>query len=265
MKGSWRALFGVWGVVQTTFAWGALPLSVAPSSAPSGWNWYKDPAVPKAPKPEGKKASASSKPQTAREKMAALRRQFEESLEAAILDPTLKTVQKAQGAQREMMRKASQFEEMWMLVSLLNGDESRASDQTNLLYRKLFEAEQEKVVTAALRKVARTHGLFLLVKKDCPYCKAFASVVRDFAQSHGFSVVGVSRDGARVPGITPLPDNGMVEKLNPRGFYPALFLVPYDGASPPLPLAWGMVSGSDLRDNAKRLLQVLGASRETHG
>jgi conjugal transfer pilus assembly protein TraF len=228
-----------------------------------GWNWYKEPPAPKEkktaqPTPPEKQTAPSS----ATERMVSYRKRFNEALNEAVLNPTLENVKMARAAQREMMEKATQFEEMFMLVDLLDPQRIRPGDQTNLLFRKNFEAEQERALDAALKKLSRTHGLFFLFKKSCPYCKDFAPIVAEFAKTYGFDLLGVSGDGGYLPGIRQLPDNGMIAKLNPKGFFPGLLLVPYEGNSPPLPLAWGLTSIADLKQNTKFILQAMGSQNK---
>jgi thiol-disulfide isomerase/thioredoxin len=130
----------------------------------------------------------------------------------------------------------------------------------SLLYN--LEAEQEKALEAALKKLSRTHGLFFFFKKSCPYCKDFAPIVAEFAKTYGFDVLGVSRDGGHLPGIRQLPDNGIIATLNPQGLFPGLFLAPYDKSSPPIPLAWGLVSGDDLKENARFILEKIASQNK---
>jgi conjugal transfer pilus assembly protein TraF len=113
------------------------------------------------------------------------------------------------------------------------------------------------LVTTLSRHLAKTHGLFLFFKESCPYCHAFAPIVKQFRDTYGFKVKAVSYDGGSLKEFPEAcPDNGAIRKLNPYMIFPALLLVnPEKGEV--IPLSWGMNAISVLEQQANLVFETL--------
>jgi len=223
-----------------------------------GWSWYKDPPKPARPQQEGRK------PQPERpdayvytKRMDKFRKGFEEAVAKAVLFPTLENIQEAQRLQNLVMDKATAFEKVWMLSSLLFAKGYRASDQASPLHRKIYQEQEEKRLEENIRSLARVYGIFFLFKPDCPYCHELAPLIQDVAKRYGFEVKAISHRGESVAGFDNVSkDNGAIAKLNPEGIFPTVLLVnPHNGMA--IPLARGLVSPSELQGNFKVIVQYL--------
>ena len=230
------------------------------TSPEKGWLWYK--RVPQEITREHKQTNAS--PEAARNdeiytrQMETIRKNFEEIQAKAILQPTLDNVKQMQKAQQIIMSRATAFEQMWMLASLLSAETYRASDQDAPLHRKIYQEQTEHQLDQQIRALAKTHGLFFIFRNACPYCHEFAPVVSQLADGYGFNVKAISPDGQPLE-LFPqtVRDNGTIAQLNPQGIFPCLFLV-NPQTRQVIPLARGAVSFSQLRQNFKVIIQSLG-------
>ncbi|GAO99064.1 hypothetical protein Cva_01739 [Caedimonas varicaedens] len=229
------------------------------SQRDKGWMFYEKeiPAKPVERLPRSKDLPDASKIRTAREKIKALEKEFEEATSAALLSPTFANVQKTIALQREILNKATAFQEMWMQVSLAEEQHKRPEDQDAPRHRKVLAEQKEKILHRKLKSLAQETGLFFAFKESCPYCHAFAPTVKEFAQAYGFEVQAVSGDGGKIKEFPQaVADNGMLKQLNPQGRYPALFLA-HPTKNYVVPVAWGILSPSQLLLNMEAVITAL--------
>ena len=144
-----------------------------------------------------------------------------------------------------------------MQVSLFEGQHLRASDNGAPLARKIMQEQKEKELHQKIRRLAKETGLFFVFRKDCQFCHAFAPVVKEFSREYGFEVKAVSGDGGVLKEFPDaVSDNGMIDKINVKRVYPALFL-----AHPPtgsvIPVAWGVTTPAQLLDNFSIIIKAL--------
>jgi conjugal transfer pilus assembly protein TraF len=237
-----------------------------------GWLWYKRtlPTMKREPKKD-----TTSKELTYSGRMENLRKNFEEIQAKAILEPTLDNVQVMQQAQNVIMNRATEFEKYWMLASLLTSQNFRDSDQSSPQHRKIYQEQLDRQLDQKIRNLAKTYGLFFILKEDCPYCHEFAPIVKDLMNLYGFEGKAIggrpSTGGRPLTGSRPSTsadrkaielfpdaenDNGTIAVLNPEGIFPALFLVSPQSRQV-IPLARGLVSLSQLRENFKVIIRFL--------
>ena len=217
-----------------------------------GWLWYKRnlPIIKKEQK-------SASKVLTYSGRMEALRKNFEEIQAKAIFEPTLENVQVMQQAQNAIMNRATEFEKYWMLASLLTSQNFRVSDQPSPKNRKIYNEQLDRQLDQKIRSLAKTYGLFFLFKEDCPYCHEFAPIVKDLMNSYEFECKAISADGKALDSFPDAEtDNGTIAALNPEGIFPSLFLVNPQSRQV-IPLARGLVSLSQLRENFKVIIRFL--------
>jgi conjugal transfer pilus assembly protein TraF len=226
-----------------------------------GWFWYqreqekalrtdtrKDKSVPSTP---------SQKIPTAQEKVKQIQQNFEEATAQAILNPTLSNVQHVMTLQRQIIDRSTHFQETWMQASLFEGQHLRPSDNGAPLARKIMQEQKEKELQQKIRRLAKETGLFFVFRRDCQFCHAFAPVVKEFSREYGFEVKAISGDGGVLKEFPDaVPDNGMIDKINVKRVYPALFL-----AHPPtgsvIPVAWGVTTPAQLLDNFSIIIKAL--------
>lgn len=229
---------------------------------PGGWLWYKDPVLlpDKKPKPSQKKDSKSNalsqdEQKSARQRMSQQREAFEESLALAILEPTLENMGRVQHMQRFILDQATDFQDSWMASETLM--RPFKSQSHNPLVREMRDVEEKQYLDRQLKKMAQTYGLFFIVSSTCHYCHLFAPLVRSFADHYAFEIQVISADGKGIQGFPdPLPDNGIIQTINPQGFYPSLYFVNKKNHQI-IPLAQSLLNKDELLENVKYILRFL--------
>ena len=233
-----------------------------------GWFWYQREEKKELRTDTRKDKSVLSTPSqkipTAQEKVKQIQQDFEEATAQAILNPTLSNVQHVMTLQRQIIDRSSEFQETWMQASLFEGQHMRASDNGTPVHRKIMQEQKEKELHQKLRRLAKETGLFFIFREDCKFCHAFAPVVKEFSREYGFEVKAISGDGGVLKEFPDaVSDNGMIDKINVKRVYPALFL-----AHPPtgnvIPVAWGMTTPDQLLDNFSTIIKAL-EGRTFHG
>lgn len=241
--------------ISTSFAEGGrLSTSSWYAGSQKGWLWYKHTLPPRTNKPQ---EQTPTKGHIYTQRLERFQKNFDEILAKAVLEPTLDNVQTMQQAQNTIMDRASIFEKMWMLSSLLSGQTFRASDQPNPQHRKVYQEQNDRQLTLKIKGLAKSYGLFFLFKEDCPYCHEFAPIVKDLMNLYGFEGKAISRDGKALELFPDAEgDNGTIAVLNREGIYPSLFLINPQSRQV-IPLARGLVSLSQLRENFKVIIRFL--------
>jgi conjugal transfer pilus assembly protein TraF len=251
------------GISKSVLIMSILLISPAHSSwykgEQKGWLWYKRalPILKKEQNASDTKKNNVSKVLTYSGRMEALRKNFEEIQAKAILEPSLDNVQVMQQAQNAIMDRATEFEKHWMLASLLTSQNFRASDQPSPQHRKVYQEQLSGQLDQKIRRLAKTYGLFFVFKEECPYCHEFAPIVTELMNRYGFDCKAISADGKALDSFPDAEaDNGTIAVLNPEGIFPSLFLVNPQSRQV-IPLARGLVSLSQLRENFKVIIRFL--------
>lgn len=227
---------------------------------PGGWLWYKDPVhvpVIKNPTQRIPKTSTIQNPKqmTAQQKMAQQREAYDESLAQAILKPSLENMRRVQHMQRFILDQATSFQDSWMASEALM--RPFESQDHNPAVRDIRNQKEKRGLEFKLKTMAQTYGLFFIISSTCQYCHLFAPLVRDFANFYGFDIQAISSDGKGIPEFPkPLPDNGIINAINPQGFYPSLFFV-NKKTQQIIPLAQSLLNKDELLENAKYILRYL--------
>ncbi len=233
---------------------------------PEGWLWYKD-SSPEVLKKQAEKKSigasskkvhgTSAKGLRPQEKLAKIRETFEEAMAESILVPTLQNVTRTKKLHDEMVTASEKFSALWAVSALTTTAGHDPSTNLNPVHRKLYEQQKAQALEKKLKTLSKHYGLFFVFKMDCPYCHQFAPLVVEFAEKFGFEVKGISKEGGLLPGLkNTSKDNGILSLINPEGVYPALFLA-HPKTMEVIPIAWGMVSYSELLQNIETVLPLL--------
>ena len=109
----------------------------------------------------------------------------------------------------------------------------------------VFDREQQAARSRSIVALGQTHALFFFFRSDCPYCHAFAPILRSFAGKHGLTIVPVSLDGGGLPEFPQFRvNNGIATALRVETV-PAVFLAqPTTGVI--TPVGTGVLSESQL-------------------
>lgn len=250
-----------------TRRWGAvLALSLACVAATAnepdmrrGWHFYDDPAL-ELPEPPGKlappPAPAPVKPARPPEvaTIEAMQQRLDELRKVAIVTPTDANVLRYLQYEQMVTEQASRFADVakrvsWAVPSL---DPSARGQPENHAALKIYQEQRQSQRTTQLASLAVDHVLLFFFRSDCPYCHAFAPVLRAFERRHGIKVVAVSMDGGTLPDFpTPRPAGAMAQRLGVEQV-PAVFLAnPVKGTI--ATVAYGVISSEELE---KRITTV---------
>lgn len=227
-----------------------------------GWLWYQEELSHEDSKekhPKEKKeqlsqdANTSSQKSTYKKQTDKIREAFEEASSKAMMNPSIGNILAAQKLQKQILDRSDNFQKAWVRAEAMYGQDPYSNPKK----RQMLNEAQSKALEQKLKLLAKTHGLFFLFAGSCPYCHEFAPVVRRFATRYGFEVEAISADGGKVEAFPKtLPDNGLIEALNPEQSFPFLVLVnPETGNA--IPLARSFLNDDELRENARYIVEYL--------
>jgi len=229
-----------------------------------GWFWYEDPEVEIDDDVKEKKheeIAPQNKPTEPNytEQLQKYKKNLEDKKAKALMSPTHSHVKDYMSAQKDMSDRASLFSEQWQRVVLTTPTlNPEVQNPTSQIMRHVKNDEEKAARQAALAGMAKTYGLFLFVSNNCAYCKAFAPVVKTFAEAHGFEVIVISLQGsvdADIESLFPTiwKNNGMAETF---GIQSAPALMAYSAKDDDLiPITYGATSLDTLETNVMALMQ----------
>jgi conjugal transfer pilus assembly protein TraF len=218
-----------------------------------GWHFYEEPEVdapePRPAKPEPQRAAppAQEQPQPELAAFQRLQKAMEDRRNIAIMRPTEANVRRYMELEAQVVERASYFADVaqrvaWTTPAL---DPSLRGRPVNAKALEVFEHQQQDARSATVAQLGADHVLLFFYRSDCPYCHAFAPVLRAFEQRHGLQVSAVSLDGGPLPGFPQFrTDNGIAKALQVSQV-PAVFLAqPRSGRI--VPIGFGVLSESQL-------------------
>ncbi len=217
-----------------------------------GWHWYEPQELE-----TRKQESVTKDKQTPTEMIEKQRKEIEQKLHAAIVEPNRENIISYILAQRTLMDQSQRFSESWKKVVM-----TTPSLDESLIYpvdqnaRHVYYGEKNKEITKRIKDLSQEYGLFFFFKKTCPYCHHFAPIVKHFAEKHSWSVLAVSLDGGSLPEFPyARPDNGIAARLQVTHVPALIALHPQSGQT--IPLAYGLVSESEIESRVELLTRVL--------
>ncbi|HUX80438.1 MAG TPA: conjugal transfer protein TraF, partial [Alphaproteobacteria bacterium] len=191
------------------------------------------------------------------------RKEIETKLHAAIIEPTSENLIAYILAQRALMDQSQKFSESWkrVVITTPSLDETLVHpvDQNA---RHVYYDERHKELQKRIKKLAQDYGLFFFFRKNCPYCHGFAPIVKRFSEKYGWSVLAITMDGGTLPEFPHAKrDNGISERLQIAHVPALIALHPKTGQL--IPLAYGMVSESEIEERINMLTQAFTVKGET--
>lgn len=219
-----------------------------------GWHWYQNLPVFEEKKEDDKRSLTEppqpSPPPTLKndpnELMKAYRLEMERRLNLAIINPTPFNVHQYQVLQKDLMTRSERFSTTWQKNLL----DSPALDHsvgfpTSQIGRHVYLDEQRKNREERIKALSQSYGLFFFYRGNCPYCHAFAPIVKRFADVYSFDVLPISLDGSPIAEFpNSKPDKGQAAQLGVE-IVPSLFAVnPQTGHI--LPISHGMITQDEI-------------------
>jgi conjugal transfer pilus assembly protein TraF len=212
-----------------------------------GWHWYAQttPWIP---------PSAATHPN---QTMKAMQTQLKTALNRAVLVPTPAHVLTYLRLQTRWSTQAHRFAHIWQQV-LRNTPEQDYQQQhpTNRLAKVVYYHQQDQHIDQALQHFFQHTGLFFFYRSHCPYCHAFAPLLKDFAHRYHATIIPISLDGGILPNFPQSrPDQGQAARFGVH-HVPALFAV-IPQTHQILPISQGLVSQNTLRQRLFAAIKVM--------
>lgn len=222
-----------------------------PLNVRRGWHFYEDPQQEAPPPPAKPPAAQPPAADGAAElKMfKQLQKDLEDLRAIAIINPTDANVLRYMELEAKVLKGASNFADVaqriaWRTPGLDPTAEGRPVNSSAI---DVYDQLQAKQRDATLARLSKDHVLMFFFRSDCPYCHAFAPVLKKIEAVYGLQVHAVSLDGGPIPGFAAYRrDNGIARTLNVTQV-PAVFLAqPFTGDITLLGL--GVLSESQLAE-----------------
>ena len=220
----------------------------------TGWHWYNEPQPEEddeSEPPPQDTVPLSSLPAAVQKKV--MQKMTQEALDTAIMVPSAENAARFLTLQRYWLTTSTEFERSARKALLYypaldyNLEHSHYNSTVPLQLAATREKEEQ-----AVRELSGRYGLFLFYRGREPVDNQMSTVVAQFAQDNGITLIPVSMDGARsdaLPGTRT--DSGQAAAMGVSHF-PALYLV--DPASEHYqPLAFGFMTQDAL---SRRFLEI---------
>lgn len=216
---------------------------------PQSWLYYHDPVVVKPKEPEKAKQVEQSKPQmTAKEVLKKIGEDYEEKFAVAVINPTRENILAEMIAKKKFMDMSEQFADRYQQVIWQTPEMDYTLEnpmRTDTLWANGSEGWENR--KAKFKEISKKYGLLYVFRSDCPYCKRFSPILKDFANLHGFTVISVTLDGQGTKEFpNPMRDITALKRRNALPeVVPALYLV--DPQEPEAKvLGFGLMNSTDL-------------------
>ncbi|MGK5593739.1 MAG: type-F conjugative transfer system pilin assembly protein TraF [Parachlamydiaceae bacterium] len=213
-----------------------------------GWAWYED-RKENDSKEEERVEEKQAPVKSAKERLDEVKRDLDEKLALAVLEPTPENVYAYQLAQQKWLKNSEHFSEVWTYLVLNHPElnptiEHPISQYGNKVMKALDAEKKENMIKA----VAEKYGVFFFYEGNNKVSQAVVPTVEYLESHYGFKVIAVSADGYHIEKLkNKRTDTGIIKNLNIT-VYPSLYLVnPVDGKF--LPISAGIQSFDQIESN----------------
>ena len=208
-----------------------------------GWAWYEDRKAPKEEKPETEQPKSSSN------QMEEVRKNIEEKLTKAVLDPTPENIKIYMEEQQKWIERSSHFARVWA-QQLLNHPQldytathMPISQYGLQFYKKELQEKKERLIAS----LAKNYGLFFFYAGEDEVSNVFGRIVQDLSKKYAFEVIAISTDNKEIEGFQRKNNNGIADSLG-VDLVPALYLInPKEDIA--IPISFGLVAMDQIENN----------------
>jgi conjugal transfer pilus assembly protein TraF len=211
----------------------------------SGWHWYK----------KDEEVTSKFAEESPLERLRRYQQELETTRARAVMDPTPENVEAYQKLQYEMLERSHRFANVWMQNVYKNSSlDYSLKSPTSQNARRVYLAEEQQKKEEKITAMAKNYGLFFFFKNNCPYCRAFAPLVKKFSEKYRWEVLAIGEFGEKLEEFPRnVRDSGLAETWG-VSIYPSLFAVnPKTGDV--APVAQGMISIEEMEDRIASLYQ----------
>lgn len=224
-----------------------------------GWHWYEK--MIQSEKSLDKKHIVEVTPEQAQDELDTLQQELEGAKALAVMYPTTEHIEEYIRLHNAVLEQASLFSRRWQQVIWQTPELNFAVDKpTDNSARHLYYDLEKTVDERSVQSLADEYGLFFFFKESCPYCHAFAPVLKNFENQYGITVMAISMDGGTLPDYPmAVNDNGLAQQLAIETV-PALYAL-HPKTQQVIPLSFGLVSEAELKRRVSTLARMQGGNR----
>lgn len=205
-----------------------------------GWAWYEDP---------NKEDEKTSIPKEKPESIEQVRKELEDRLSKALLNPTDENIREYMKEQQKWVNKSEQFAIAWAKILLQHPElDETLKNPTSQYGIQLKEHIRQQKRRVKIEELARNNGLFFYYEGNAKTSQAFSEVVTNFAEKYGWTVLAISIDDVLLPDFPSSKlDNGISKMMQVKVF-PSLYIVD-PKQKLVTPIAYGLATLSDIENN----------------
>lgn len=210
-----------------------------------GWAWYEEFQTT-----DDEEMPLTITTETPTEKLAKARKQLEERLADAIINPTTENVKKYMEEQQMWIMSSAKFSQAWAKVLLQSPqlDPTATTFATSQYGRQLQKTIASEEKENLIKSVSKKYGLFFFYEGSSKVSKAFAEVVKTFITKYEWKAVAISIDGILLNEVANSKiNNGAAEKMNIT-IFPALVAVNPKNQEV-VPVAFGLQALDQIENN----------------
>ncbi len=216
-----------------------------------GWAWYEKKAFEPEPTP-------LESTETPSEILSKAKKDLDEKLAIALLNPTLENVESYMKLQQKWVEQSAQFATAWnrALLHYPDLDQTVVSRPVSQYGLQLHKAEQQKKKEKFIFHLASDQGLMFFYEGRSPTSVAFAQVVKEFSQKYGWETLAISVDGEIIVDFPNSKiDNGISQTMGINVFPSLVVINPRKNSV--TPIAYGLVSMDKIEENIEVQYQDL--------
>lgn len=200
-----------------------------------GWAWHEiQPQEQQEPSQESLTSS---------QRLSKSRQELEQLLADAILEPSEENVLRYMAAHQYWLGRSAAFAQTWNRALLLNPtmDPTATNFATSQYGRQLQRTWEQEEQAQAIKEMGAEYGLFFFYEGASKTSRAFSKVVKVFAETYQWSILGVSIDGILLEEIALNRVNNQITEKMGITVLPALVAID-PKTQKMIPLAFGLQS-----------------------
>lgn len=239
----------LWIVCFAMISYATQAMSFSLSDHERGWYWHDDPKKILHKKEEVAQKKEVTTVASPDKTWKLIGHTVEVAIARAILDPTPENVAQARKMQRKLTKQSSFFSERWMLDLLLNPEEDESLINPNSsAARGLYNQQNSIVKDLAVQALSKNSGFIYFYEGGEAYSEKMAEVLKDFSNQYQIGIIPISVNN-HISSVFPnsLLDSGQAQMMHVKHI-PAIFSI-HPKTNRPMPIAYGVVSHSELKDN----------------
>lgn len=184
------------------------------------------------------------------EKLDKFKKDYEEHLAKAVLEPTEENVAQLMVEQKKRLDQSTTFSKLWsqILLKYPELDESVTGFPVTQYGIQLQKQAIEEQRESFIKSLAQESGLFFFYEGSSKASLGFAFVVKEFAKKYHWQILAICVDGIQIDEFENHKfDNGISKKWAIKQ-YPSLYIV-YPQSQEIIPIAFGLSTIDQIESN----------------